>query len=298
MKYKIIMLILIVFFILSGCIRQNENIINENIMNELSNKKVLFDNAHSQTAGNADWTIRGGFSDFATDIKNTGAKVYEWGNDESGSNQRDDDEPITYDVLKKYDVYIIPEPNKIFTKEEQNAIIKYISDGGSVFFIADHIDADRNNDGWDAVEIFNGFLKGTHQIESNNSYDDDFVGRLGFRFKEKSYSENPITKVEKHLITEGVKETGAWAGTSEYIINADKIISIINYNRESWGAYVIAGEYGKGKFVAIGDSSPIDDGTGTYGDKLYDGYSYGDNRKLMVNIIKWLALEKYSINSY
>jgi hypothetical protein len=96
--------------------------------------------------------------------------------------------------------------------------------------------------------------------------------------------------MEKHPITEGVKKTGAWAGTAEYIINTYKINGVVYYNNESWGPYVIAGKYGKGKFVAIGDSSPIDDGTGTPGDKLYDGYKYGDNRKLMINIVKWLAL--------
>lgn len=284
-KYIIVIIMSIMILILSSCIIQNKN-----IAFDLSNKKVLFDNAHSQTAGNADWTIHGGFSDLADDLKNLGALVEEWGNDETGRNQKDDDKPITYDVLKNYDVYIIPEPNVVFTKDEQNAIIKYILDGGNVFFIADHIGADRNNDGWDAVEIFNGFLKGTHQIESKNIYEDDFVGKLGFRFKEKQYSEHPITKMEKHPITEGVKETGAWAGTAEYIINTDKIIGVVYYNKESWGPYVIAGKYGKGKFVAIGDSSPIDDGTGTAGDKLYNGYSYGDDRKLMINIVKWLAL--------
>jgi hypothetical protein len=117
-------------FILSSCI-----ILNKNTANDLLNKKILFDNAHSQTAGNADWTIRGGFSDLANDLKSLGAQVEEWGNDETGSNQRDDDNPITYDVLKKYDVYIIPEPNVVFTKNEQNAIIKYISDGGNVFLL-------------------------------------------------------------------------------------------------------------------------------------------------------------------
>ncbi|WP_175421139.1 hypothetical protein [Marinitoga sp. 1135] len=281
--YLIIVLFTIIF-VLSGCLVKDK-IDSDYYFN---NKKVLFDNAHSQTAGNADWTITGGFSDFADDIKNYGATVKQWGNDEYGSNQRDDDNRITYDILSQYDMYVIPEPNIPFTKNEQDAIIRYIENGGSVFFIADHIGADRNNDGWDAVEIFNGFLKETHTIESKERYSDDFVGRLGFRFREKQYSEDPITKIIKHEITEGVKETGAWAGTLEYIMDEKNIKAVIYYKRDTWGAYVIAGQYGNGKFVAIGDSSPIDDGTGTSGDKLYDGYSYGNDRILMLNIIKWL----------
>ncbi|WP_129408219.1 hypothetical protein [Marinitoga lauensis] len=283
-RHLIVVVILIAIFLLSGCIIRKNN--QQDLI--LKNKKILFDNAHSQTAGNADWTIHGGFSDFANDLKNFGAEVKEWGNDETGSNQRDDDFPISYDILKKYDVYVIPEPNIPFTKEEQEAIIQYIEDGGNVFFIADHIGADRNNDGWDAVEIFNGYLKGTHIIESKNIYSDDFVGKLGFRFKEKQYSESPITKIKEHPITAGVKKTGAWAGTSEYIIDNTRIEGIIYYNRDTWGPYIIAGKYRKGKFVAIGDSSPIDDGTGAPGNKLYNGYDYGDNRILMKNIVEWL----------
>ncbi|SHE96933.1 hypothetical protein SAMN02745164_01512 [Marinitoga hydrogenitolerans DSM 16785] len=278
--------LIIVLFIFSGCLTKDRIDKFDKIFN---NEAILFDNAHSQTAGNADWTIRGGFSDFADDLKNRGANVNEWGNDEYGSNQRDDDSPITYEVISKYKVYVIPEPNIPFTKDEQNAIIKYIKNGGSVFFIADHIVADRNNDGWDAVEIFNGFLKEKHIIETKEIYSDDFVGRLGFRFREKQYSESPIVKIKEHEITKGIKETGAWAGTSEYIIDNENISGIIYYSKETWGAYVISGRYGSGKFVAIGDSSPIDDGTGTSGDKLYDGYYYGDNRELMINIIKWLV---------
>ncbi|GAB6189945.1 hypothetical protein JCM30566_16870 [Marinitoga arctica] len=248
---------------------------------------MLFDNAHSQTAGNADWTIKGGFSDFAEDIEKLGLRVEEWGDDE-GRREYDDDLPITYEVLKKYRVFIIPEPNKKFSNNEKDSIIQYIEDGGSVFFIADHIGADRNNDGWDAVEIFNGFLKGTHNIESKTIYNDDFVGKLGFRFREKQYSEDPIINIKEHPITKDVNSTGTWAGTTEYIIDKENVHGIIYLRDESKGPYVIVGKYGDGKFVALGDTSPIDDGTGTPGDILHDGYYYGDNKRLMINIVKWL----------
>ncbi|MBZ4650652.1 MAG: OB-fold nucleic acid binding domain protein, partial [Thermosipho sp. (in: Bacteria)] len=41
--------------------------------------------------------------------------------------------------------------------------------------------------------------------------------------------------------------------------------------------------------VAIGDSSPFDDGTGDKNDILHDGWSYGDDAKLAVNIVKFLS---------
>ncbi|BBE30723.1 hypothetical protein OSSY52_08640 [Tepiditoga spiralis] len=270
---------IILILVLSSCLPHSNN-------NEVLTGDVLFDNAHSQTAGNADWTITGGFSDFANDIKKIGLNVQQWGNDETGSSQRDDDAPITYDTLKNFKVYIIPEPNKPFTSQEQADIIKYINDGGSVFFISDHIRADRNNNGWDAVQIFNGFKRGTHTIENKNNYTDDFVGKLGFRFREVQYSQDPITNMKTHEITNGVTQVGMWAGSTLYIKDSN-INGLVYLTNENSGPYVIAGTYGKGKFVAIGDSSPIDDGSGA-DSKLYDGYNDLDDAKLCMNIIKWL----------
>ena len=252
---------------------------------------ILFDNAHSQTAGNADWTITGGFSDFANDLKKLGYTVSQWGNDETGKNQIDDDDPITYDVLKKYKVYVIPEPNVPFSTSEKSAILKYIQDGGSVFFIADHAGADRNGNGWDAVEIFNGFLKGTHTIETSTTYPDDFVGKLGFRFREVNHSQHSITDIKPSSITVGVKAVGEWGGSTEYIIPHKKVKGVIYLDNENYGPYVIYGTFGKGKFVAIGDSSPIDDGSGAPKNKLYDGYNDYNDSTLCKNVINWLALK-------
>ena len=65
----------------------------------------------------------------------------------------------------------------------------------------------------------------------------------------------------------------------------------IVFDNKSKGPYVVYGTYGKGKFVAIGDSSPIDDGTGAPHNTLYDGYNVLDDARLCKNIINWLALK-------
>jgi hypothetical protein len=287
LKKKIILLsiLLLTVFVFSSCVKtETYNPIPP------QGGDVLFDNAHSQTAGNADWTITGGFSDFADDLKNLGYSVAQWGDDEDRS-EPDDDAPITYNVLEKYKVYVIPEPNTPFTSSERQDVIRYIYDGGSVFFISDHAGADRNSNGWDAVEIFNGFKKGVHSIETNLLYSDDFVGKLGFRFREVSYSQHPITSIVSTSITAGVNEVGEWSGSTEYIINKNKVHGIVYLDNKDYGPYVIYGTYGKGKFVAIGDSSPIDDGNGAPHNKLYDGYNDFDDAQLCKNIINWLALK-------
>ena len=54
---------------------------------------------------------------------------------------------------------------------------------------------------------------------------------------------------------------------------------------------VAYGTFGGGKFVAIGDSSPVDDGTGAAGNNLFDGWNDGggDDARLIINASLWLA---------
>jgi len=54
---------------------------------------------------------------------------------------------------------------------------------------------------------------------------------------------------------------------------------------------VAYGRYGSGKFVAFGDSSTFDDGTGDTGDKLYNSYGLSNfgNSKVILNASFWLA---------
>ncbi len=37
-----------------------------------------------------------------------------------------------------------------YKKSEQDAMLQYVKNGGSIFFIADHYNADRNKNRWDS----------------------------------------------------------------------------------------------------------------------------------------------------
>ena len=254
--------------------------------------RVLFDNAHAQTAGNADWTISGGFSDFADALDDLQMVVDEWGNDES-SRADENDAPITYSELSRHDVYIIPEPNVPFTRSEQQAIARFVQEGGGVFIIADHSRADRNNDGWDAVEIFNGFQSREEgDLISPHSEDDEFVPKyFGVTFIERSFSMEPITDIRRtHPVTQGVYTLGMWSGTTMQIDDSSRVTGLAYLDGESFkGPFVAVSSYGTGKVVLLGDSSLGDDGTGASGDDLYDGWSFGDDSTLHVNAAKWLC---------
>ena len=141
--------------------------------------KVLFEGAHAQTAGNADWVMdedscgtaqrpptpaqsgitastpetywSGAFSSFGVDLVKKGFQVESlpvggritYGD---GTNSQD---------LSNYKVFILPEPNVKYTTAEKSAILSFVRNGGGVFMIADHEGSDRNSDGYDATEVFN-----------------------------------------------------------------------------------------------------------------------------------------------
>lgn len=231
---------------------------------------VLFDNAHLESIGNANWTITGGYSDFADTIKSMGWRV------EENKSQK-----ITLDYLKKYDAFIIPEPNTKFTPDEEQAIVEYVKGGGGLYMIADHAGADRNNDGWDAVKIFNNFST-----------------PFGLKFADKWVKkEMPVRgKIEQDAITYKVKYCGTWGGTVIEIL--DPVIArghIFLSEPNSGGAYIATANYGAGRVVAFGDSSPFDDGTGDKGSQqLVDGYNLleADHRQLAINTMCFLLNTK------
>src|SRR5690606_14786137 len=124
-------------------------------------KKVLFVNMHAQTAGQADWVIDGAFSDFAEGIANNGYQV-----EELRKNS-----PFTLEDLEDYDVFVIPEANIPFKKVEQDAMVEYVENGGSIFFISDHYNADRNKNRWDSSEVMNGFRRGSYDNPTKGMFE-------------------------------------------------------------------------------------------------------------------------------
>src|SRR6478752_3391972 len=136
--------------------------------------KVLFDNGHAETAGNADWIIStsqpdplgqnsnptsetswtGALSSWGVALQRTGS--YSLKTLPAGST-------ITYGGssaldLKNFDVFVLAEPNVLLSAAEKTAVMKFIQAGGGFFLIVDHTGSDRNNDGYDSVEIANDLL--------------------------------------------------------------------------------------------------------------------------------------------
>lgn len=251
---------------------------------------ILFDNTHGQTAGAADWVIDGGFSDFANAIADNGYFVKELR--KSGS--------ITYNDIKDYDVFIMPEANIPYKTTEQDAILTYIQNGGSVFFISDHYNADRNLNRWDSSEAFNGYrrgawnnpTKGMSTEEANSERmtgvqsSDWLANNFGIRFRYNALgnvtADQIVSPSQSFGITEGVSTVAMHAGSTLAILDPKKAKGIVYLpsTNAAWthavdqgvyngggieeGPYVAISKLGAGKAAFIGDSSPVEDSTPKY----------------------------------
>lgn len=256
-------------------------------------KTVLVDNTHGQTAGAADWVIDGAFSDYANAIANKGYKVKEL-RDESG---------ITSEQLNGVSMLVIPEANIPFKSAEQQAILDYVKNGGSVIFISDHYNADRNYNRIDSSEIMNGYRRGAFEdmtkgmTEAEKSSkamqgvtNSDWLSKnFGLRFRFNALNNVKATNIVKGEdglgIGEGVNAVSMHAGSTIAITNP-KIAKGLVYvpdnlsEADKWGhsvdqgvyngggveegAYIAVSKVGKGKAAFIGDSSMVEDITPKY----------------------------------
>lgn len=318
----------------------------------ITGKKFLFDATKYENAGNADWLIdadgtvsvptytggttvessaqrfptpsytgitastsetywKGGMSAWAVELVKRGHLVetlpagtaITYGN---ASNPQD---------LSNYDVYMLIEPNRLFTAAEKTAIMNYVSNGGGVMLIADHTAAttagtdangynpsDRDGDGFDSPRVINDLMF-NNGINNNNPF--------GFTVDYVDIDEQPTTKVYTGTNTNAQKLLNGIAGTASKLAFYGGTSATINTSTNAnvqglfWrmggtvGAstqvMALLSTYGTGRIVFVGDSSPSDDGTGDTNDNLFNGWSgdaptgYTSHPALHLNAALWLA---------
>ena len=270
--------------------------------------RVLFDNAHAETAGNADWIIStsqpdplgqdsspsaetdwtGALSSWGVALQKTGD--YSLKTLPSGSALAYGGTSAT--DLSHFDTLVLPEPNTLFTAAEKTAIMNFVKNGGGLFMISDHTGADRNNDGEDAVEIFNDLM-------TNNGVDS--TDPFGFSIDSLSISSDhpPAISDSTDPVLHGsfgtVTKSLIASGTTATLKPADNpavkgLLYRTGYSGNT-GAFFATSTFGSGRVAFWGDSSPIDDGTGQSGNTLYDGWhdSTATNAALALNATEWLA---------
>ena len=174
--------------------------------------------------------------------------------------------------LSNYKVFVVDEPNILFTTAEKTAMLSFVQNGGGLFMISDHVGSDRNNDGHDSPSVWNDFM-----TSSNNAFG------ITWAMNDFSQTSTNFANLPSDSIIHGPAGTPAklqYSDGSSLKINPalnSSVTGIVYVNGCSTvgdtGVMFCRARYGSGKVVATGDSSPMDDGTGDPNDVLYNGWT-------------------------
>ncbi|MEU7028207.1 hydrolase [Streptomyces sp. NPDC046275] len=270
--------------------------------------RVLFDNSKAETAGNADWIIGTGQPDPLTqnpaptaETDWTGA-ISAWGvalhrTGRYALKTLPSGGTITYGTtaatdLQNFDTFVLPEPNVRLSASEKTAVMRFVQNGGGLFLVSDHTGADRNNDGWDAVEVINdlmadngvdntdpfGFTVDTGTVQTDNP-------------RAVSDSTDPVLNGAFGKVTGSIIRSGTTMTLKPAANPSVKGLVYRTGSSGTTGAFFATSTFGSGRVAVWGDSSPVDDGTGQSGNTLYDGWNdpAGTNAALALNATDWLS---------
>ncbi len=276
--------------------------------------RFLFDNTKAETAGNADWVIsevNGVISRFpsppASGITASTPETYwvgalsSWGVALVQRGHSVESLPVgtalTFGVstnpqdLANYDVFVVCEPNILFTTAEKTAIVSWVQAGGALFMVSDHNGSDRNNDGADSPKIWNDLFT------TNGVQADPFGLAVNLDSISVTTSDvdatpgNPLTRGPEGTVSQMKYSAGATITIHPAVNPSVRGViwsTAAPVDNKVMCAY---GSFGSGRFVIVGDSSPCDDGTGAPGNTLFFGWTEvnGDHARLFLNASAWLA---------
>ncbi|WP_224282001.1 hydrolase [Streptomyces sp. LS1784] len=270
--------------------------------------RVLFDNSKAETAGNADWIISTSQPDPLAQNANpttekswTGA-LSAWGVALQKTGQYSlktlpAGSTISYGTgaaldLANFDTFVIPEPNIRFSTSEKTAIMKFVQNGGGLFLISDHVNSDRNNDGWDSPKIINDLLT-SNGVNNNDpfGFSVDLLNITTDNPRAVDAPTDPVLHGPFGTVTGSILRNG----TTFTLKPADNpnvkgLVYRTGYSGNT-GAFFVTSTFGSGRVAIWGDSSPVDDGTGQSGNTLYNGWDdpAGTDAALALNATAWLS---------
>ena len=209
--------------------------------------------------------------------------------------------------LSNYNAFVICEPNIKFTDVEKTALLNYVRNGGGLFIVSDHDVSDRNNDGYDSPNIWNDFFQ-TNSTGNPNPF--GIIFDLA-NFSETSSNVSADVKADTLLRPSAGSGWGnvtkvKWSNGTSITVSPTANSSVLPIIYQTAGSgnkkvIVATARYGAGKVVAVGDSSPFDDGTGDTNDNLFPGYN-GDvtpnHRNLIMNATIWLVTKNNFIYTF
>ena len=278
-------------------------------------KKFLFDASHAETAGNADWVldVDGGVvprfpTPAASGITSTTPESYwtaalsSWGVSLVKLGNSVENLPvgtaITYgnasnpQDLANYNVFVVDEPNTLFSATEKAAIVNFVKNGGGLFMISDHTISDRNNDGYDSPAIWNDLMTNNSVQANPFGYSIALTNISETTSNVLASSTNTILNGSQGAVTQLKFSNGATM-TKTSGSQATPLIWQSTAAQGTTNIMLMSSTYGTGRVVCITDSSPADDGTGSPGNTVYPGWTeIASHAKLHLNASLWLAKQQ------
>ena len=278
-------------------------------------KKFLFDASHAETAGNADWVldVDAGVvprypTPAASGITASTPETYwtaalsAWGVALVKLGNSVENLPtgtaITYgntsnpQDLANYSVFVVDEPNTLFTATEKAAIVNFVKNGGGLFMISDHTISDSNNDGYDSPAIWNDLMTNNTVQANPFGFSIDLTNISETTSNVLASSTNVILNGSQGAVTQLKYSNGATitktAGSA-----ATPLIWRSTSTQGNSNIMCASSTFGTGRVVVVADSSPADDGTGSPGNTVYPGWTeLASHAKLHLNASLWLAKQQ------
>jgi hypothetical protein len=160
--------------------------------------------------------------------------------------------------------------------------------------IADHDGSDRNNDGMDSLAIWNDLMRNNPVADGDPfgfSFDVAAISRdnpPSIQAGDDPIIAGPFGQVAGSILRDGTTATLH----PENNPAARGLLYLSQSERGGAGdVFFLTSSFGRGRVAAWGDSSPIDDGSGAPGERLFDGWNdpAGSNAALALNATAWLA---------
>jgi hypothetical protein len=213
--------------------------------------------------------------------------------------------------LSAHDVLVLPEPSAPLEPDEADAVVAFVRAGGGLLVVVDHLESDRDGNGWDSVQVVNAVLERAGGGELARNPFGFSVALLGYQASGQVQGMNqgrattippdvathpvldgPHGKVEALGMYRGGLFTLQPAGNDAVTVLVHALpLGTAGYAEGS--PYVLAAQVGQGRVVAVGDSAIMNDGTDSHGiaDNRYDSYHdvEEDNAALFLNAVEWLA---------
>ena len=195
--------------------------------------------------------------------------------------------------LSLYKVFVIDEPNILYTTAQKQAIIKFVQNGGGLFIISDHTISDRNNDGKDSPVVLNDLMNNNGLVSNPFGFTFDLANFSQTTTNFNILALDPILHGPKGNPTR-MQFTNGTSITMNPTLNSG-VTGLVYKTGSTHGntnAMMVHSHYGNGKVVGLGDSSCPDDGTGDSNDVLYNGWTLdasGDHKRIILNATIWLT---------